>query len=118
MVIAIPMCCEFKTYIERLSSIDSRGSQVEFPSSPAVVNLHKQTLQDDLSDYMINNLRLVQAGVSDEDFRSRFGSGLRDIYPAELRELTDIGLLEWYGELIRLTRRGRLLGNRVFMRFV
>jgi oxygen-independent coproporphyrinogen III oxidase len=107
-----------KTYIERLSNIDSRILQAEFPRSPVVVNLHQQSRQDDLSDYMINNLRLVQAGVSDDDFRSRFGSGLRDVYPAELQYLVKVGLLEWHDDSIRLTRRGRLLGNQVFMRFV
>ena len=107
-----------KTYIDRLSSIDSRISQAEFPHSPATVNLHKQSDQDDLSDYMINNLRLVQAGIADADFISRFGRGLSDVYPAELKELVNLGLLEWNADSIRLTRRGRLLGNQVFMRFV
>ena len=107
-----------KTYIERLSNLDSQISHTEFPRSPATVNLHKQSLQDDLTDYMINNLRLVRAGVSDEDFKSRFGNGLMDVYPEELQDLVDIGLLEWKGDSIKLTMRGRLLGNRVFVRFV
>jgi oxygen-independent coproporphyrinogen-3 oxidase len=67
---------------------------------------------------MINNLRLVQAGVSDEDFKSRFGRRLMDVYPGEIHELVNAGLLEWNKDSIRLTRRGRLLGNQVFMRFV
>jgi oxygen-independent coproporphyrinogen III oxidase len=107
-----------KTYIDRLSSIDGPISSMEFPRSPVTVNLHKQSQQDDLTDYMINNLRLVQTGVSDEDFRSRFGSGMREIYPTQLQELVDVGLLEWQGNSVRLTKRGRLLGNRVFIRFV
>jgi oxygen-independent coproporphyrinogen-3 oxidase len=107
-----------KTYIERLSNIDSRISHTEFPRSPATVNLHKQTQQDELTDYMINNLRLVQAGVSDEDFASRFGSGLMDIYPVEIQELVNAGLLEWKEDCVKLTKRGRLLGNQVFLRFV
>ena len=107
-----------KTYIDRLSNLDPQISQSEFPCSPATVNLHKQSLQDDLSDYMLNNFRLVGAGVSDEDFRSRFGTGLMDVYPAELQELMSVGLLEQVGDSVRLTKRGRLLGNQVFMRFV
>ncbi len=67
---------------------------------------------------MINNLRLVQTGVSDEDFQSRFGRGLMDVYSVELEELIGFGLLEWHGDAIRLTKRGRLLGNQVFVRFV
>jgi oxygen-independent coproporphyrinogen III oxidase len=107
-----------KTYIDRLSNIDDPVYRMEFPRSPATVNLHKQSRQDELSDYMINNLRLVQAGVSDADFRSRFGQGLMDVYASELQELVSFGLLEWHGHSIRLTQRGRLLGNQVFMRFV
>jgi len=56
--------------------------------------------------------------VAEADFKSRFGSGLMDVYPAEIEELIQFGLLEREGESIKLTKRGRLLGNQVFMRFV
>ncbi|HLO17114.1 MAG TPA: radical SAM family heme chaperone HemW [Anaerolineales bacterium] len=107
-----------KTYIDRLANLATRNSNIEFPLSPATVNQHKQSLQDDFSDYMLNNLRLVKAGVWDEDFKSRFGSGLMDVYASEVQELIGFGLLEREGDSIRLTKRGRLLGNQVFMRFV
>jgi len=107
-----------KTYIERLSTLDTRVPKFEFPLAPATVNQHKQTLTDDMSEYMLNNLRLVRAGVSDADFKSRFGNGLMDVYGAEVEELIRFNLLERDGESIRLTKRGRLLGNQVFMRFV
>jgi oxygen-independent coproporphyrinogen-3 oxidase len=107
-----------KTYIERLTNPDPRITNFEFPLSPATVNHHKQTPTDDMSDYMLNNLRLVEAGVSDTDFKSRFGSGLIEVYAAEVDELVRFGLLERGRDSIRLTKRGRLLGNQVFMRFV
>lgn len=115
-----------KTYIDRLAKYDSRPTDYEFPLSPATVNHHKQTREDDISEYMINNLRLVKAGVADSDFRSRFGAQLLDVYPREIEELTSAGLLEGVktsevfetSEVYRLTRRGRLLGNQVFLRFV
>jgi len=105
-----------KTYIERITSYQIPS--YDFPLSPTTVNHHNQTLKDDMSEYMLNNLRLVKAGVSGADFRSRFGSGLMDVYQAEIEELIHFGLLEQEGESIRLTRRGRLLGNQVFLRFV
>lgn len=109
-----------KTYIDRLTN--SEISNLPFPISPAAVNHHKQTQQDDISDYMINNLRLVNAGIADSDFRSRFGAGLLEIFPKEIEELIRTGLLEKKtsdgSEVFRLTKRGRLLGNQVFMRFV
>ncbi len=107
-----------RTYIERLANLDARISKIEFPLSPATVNYHKQTRTDDMSEYMLNNLRLVRNGVSPADFQSRFGSGLMDVYKAEVEELIRFGLLEWDENSIRLTKRGRLLGNQVFLRFV
>lgn len=109
-----------KTYIDRLTN--AKPPNAHYPITPATVNHHKQSLRDDISDYMINNLRLVEAGVADSDFRSRFGSGLMDVFPTEIRELIRNGLLEKKtsdgSEVFKLTRRGRLLGNQVFVKFV
>jgi oxygen-independent coproporphyrinogen-3 oxidase len=119
-----------KTYIERLLH-PSREAFIPhpFPLSPATVNQHKQTLKDDMCEYMLNNLRLTNAGVAESDFRLRFGRGLLDVYPKEIEELLRNGLLEYaktsevspfFGasEVYRLTGRGRLLGNQVFVKFV
>ena len=106
-----------KTYIERLNTANWLP-QTASPITPATVNHHKQTLTDDMSEYMLNNLRLVEVGASDADFKSRFGTRLMDVYAAELEELIRFGLIEWRGDSVKLTRRGRLLGNQVFMRFV
>ena len=108
-----------KTYIERLTPSPA-SRLLEFPLSPAAVNQHKQTPADDMSEYMMTNLRLTNAGVAESDFRLRFGSGLFDVYPNEIEELIHQGLLEYSktSEILRLTKRGRLLGTQVFMRFV
>lgn len=113
-----------KTYIDRLS-VNDQSVELEFPLSPAAVNHHEQTLQEDMSDYMLNNLRLVNAGVVESDFRSRFGSGVLEVYPKEIEELVRAGLLEIKtsevsktSEVCKLTKRGRLLGNKVFVEFV
>jgi oxygen-independent coproporphyrinogen III oxidase len=114
-----------KTYIERLSNFQLPITNLPFPLSPATVNQHKQTLKDDMSEYMLNNLRLTNAGVAESDFRLRFGCGLLDVYPKEIEELVHNGLLEKKtsevsetSEVYRLTKRGRLLGNQVFVKFV
>ena len=114
-----------KTYIERIIHPTSFIS-LPFPFSPAAVNQHKQTLQDDISEYMLNNLRLTNTGAVESDFRTRFGCGLLDAYPKEIEELIQLGLLESKTSRVlgtrevsfRLTKRGRLLGNQVFMRFL
>ncbi len=117
-----------KTYIERLTSYELRVTNCEFPLSPATVNQHKQTLQDDMSEFMMTGLRLTQEGVSAEEFQLRFGISLREVYGKEIDELLKLGLIEspspagrgdrGEGEVLRLTKHGRLLGNQVFLRFV
>ena len=116
-----------KTYIERLANLQSPITNFQFPLSPATVNQHKQSLKDDMSEYMLNNLRLTNVGVAESDFRLRFGSGLLDVYPKEIEDLVRNGLLEYAKTsevfetsevCLRLTKRGRLLGNQVFLKFV
>jgi oxygen-independent coproporphyrinogen III oxidase len=106
-----------KTYIDRLS-VDMQG---RFPLSPAAVNQHRQTLQDDISEFMIMGLRLTNQGISLDDFRERFRSDLMDVHGRDVEDLVAVGLLEWRGadqRNLKLTTRGRLLGNQVFVRFV
>ena len=114
-----------KTYIERLANLDDRLPNIEFPLSPTTVNQHKQTLQDDMSEFMMTGLRLTQEGVRTTEFQARFETSMRDIYGKEIEELLKFELIEsktselsGNSEVLRLTSRGRLLGNQVFMRFV
>jgi oxygen-independent coproporphyrinogen-3 oxidase len=110
-----------KTYIDRLAGAGAHAAP-DYPFSPALVNRSRQSQADEITDYMLNNLRLLGRGVAFRDFESRFGSSPADLYAGEIRELVQAGLLEQgifaSEEAIRLTPRGRLLGNQVFLRFV
>jgi len=100
----------------------------QFPLSPATVNHHKQTVTDDMAEFMMTGLRLTREGVSEKEFQARFGRSIREMYGKEIEEVLKLGLIEspspygrgdeGEGEILRLTKRGRLLGNQVFMRFV
>ena len=103
-----------KTYIERCFSAAKRP----FPLSPAVVAVHHLTLLDEIQETMITGLRLTQEGIPASVFRERFGRDLLEVFGREISESLRSGLLEWEGEVLRLTPRGRLLGNQVFMQFV
>jgi oxygen-independent coproporphyrinogen-3 oxidase len=136
-----------KTYIERLQTSsewdvgddpavrrydllerEKDAAPMKFPLSPATVNQHTQTPQDDISEFMIMGLRLTREGISPVAFQERFGHQLSDVYRSETDDLRRLSLLEWASEdvskveqapdVLRLTSRGRLLGNQVFMRFV
>jgi oxygen-independent coproporphyrinogen-3 oxidase len=70
-----------------------------------------------LSEAIILGLRLDE-GVSQDDIVAHFSIDLYSRFAGEIAELVSLGLLERQGKRIRLTPRGRLLGNEVFMRFL
>lgn len=70
-----------------------------------------------LSEAVILGLRLNR-GVPADDIRRQFGIDLYGRFAKEIDECVSLGLLERDGDVIRLTPRGRLLGNEVFMRFL
>ena len=72
----------------------------------------------EMGETMMMGLRLLQEGVAYERFRARFGCDLRQRYARELADLDQLGLIEIGPERLRLSRRGRLLGNQVFLRFL
>ncbi|HYP39067.1 MAG TPA: radical SAM family heme chaperone HemW [Chloroflexia bacterium] len=71
----------------------------------------------EMGEFMMVGLRL-NSGVSKVEFERRFGVPIEDVYGATIREFEQLGLLEAEGEWVRLSQRGRLLGNEVFERFV
>jgi len=71
----------------------------------------------EMSETMILGLRLRE-GVSFSDFQVRFAVTLEQVFADQIKELRDLGLVELKGGAVRLTCRGRLLGNEVFERFL
>jgi oxygen-independent coproporphyrinogen-3 oxidase len=109
-----------KTYLERLNPPLVSG---DWPLSPAMVHAHQNSLRENMQETMLTGLRLTEEGVAAGFFQQRFGVELTAAFGAEIAELVKFGLLTWAeplpGErILRLTERGRLLGNQVFLRFV
>jgi oxygen-independent coproporphyrinogen-3 oxidase len=71
-----------------------------------------------MGETMMLGLRLLEEGVPLSRFAARFGRSLLGVYRDELVALQAEGLLERRPERVRLTQRGRLLGNRVFACFL
>jgi oxygen-independent coproporphyrinogen-3 oxidase len=69
------------------------------------------------AETMMMGLRL-NCGVSFAHFADRCGQPLLDVYGAEIAELRRQELIEQDGLGIRLTERGRMVGNDVFLRFL
>ena len=79
-----------------------------------------------MREYMILKLRMTE-GVSDAEFRARFGRSLREAFPDEIRKNISTGLLESFQSAsrdeagnfgIRLTKKGLDLANLVFEDFI
>ncbi|MCU0521367.1 MAG: radical SAM family heme chaperone HemW [Anaerolineae bacterium] len=68
-------------------------------------------------ELMMMGLRLAE-GVSDARFHEASGHHLHELYGHVIDRFAEYDLLEWNGERVRLTRRGRLLGNLVFQEFL
>lgn len=73
--------------------------------------------QDEMSEVMMLGLRLNE-GISLTHFQARFGVALSEAHGETVREVVALGLLEEEAGRLRLTERGRLLGNEVFARFI
>jgi oxygen-independent coproporphyrinogen III oxidase len=72
---------------------------------------------DLFAETMMMGLRL-SSGVAYDHFADRCGAELLEIYGSEIAELRSLGLIEQDKIGIRLTERGRMLGNQVFARFL
>jgi len=71
----------------------------------------------EMSETMIMGLRLCQ-GISFREFEERFHCSLVAAYGDQISELVGQGLLDVNRRGVRLTGRGRLVGNEVFERFL
>ena len=103
-------------YLRRLEK-DS-GRERSFPLTPATAAWHRLTRQEEMEEVVIMGLRLTREGVSRGDFQHRFGVELTEVYREPIETLHRAGLLTWAGDRLLLTARGRMLGNRVFVRFL
>ncbi len=101
-------------YIRAVAS----GRTTEPPMGPAAAAQTRSTPADLMGETMFLGLRLVQEGVPEEGFSRRFGRSIDSAYGPEVKSLSAQGLVVRNSGRVRLTPRGRLLGNRVFEAFV
>ncbi|HEY3375567.1 MAG TPA: radical SAM family heme chaperone HemW [Candidatus Aquicultor sp.] len=70
-----------------------------------------------MSETMFLGLRLL-SGVDLGEFEDHFGISVRDVYGPQVDELVEKGLVGLSDNTLKLTKKGLLLGNEVFARFV
>jgi len=104
-------------YIQRFK----QGGIFQFPRTAATATIEKIDEQRAMGEVMMMGLRLVKEGVARQSFSDRFRRGLDEVYGHQIEKLQNLGLLESVNgdqNAIRLTQRGRLLGNQVFIEFI
>ncbi len=110
-----------KAYIQRLDQGSIPAQVGIFPRTPATIECNVIDREAEIGETMMMGLRLVGEGVSNRSFKERFGICLEEQFSKQINQLTGFGLLEWAGDakdVLRLTKRGYLLGNQVFKEFV
>jgi oxygen-independent coproporphyrinogen-3 oxidase len=109
--------CEIEAYITQIRA----GGAQPFPLSPA--NDTRLAIDEvvRLQEGLMVGLRLTKEGIARSHYIDKYHIDIYQKYTRQIDDLVHTGLLEWVGEekeQLRLTRRGRLLGNQVFMQFV
>jgi oxygen-independent coproporphyrinogen-3 oxidase len=126
-------------YIRRLWKSEHRILENKFPITAATQSVQEIDQATEIGETMMMGLRLTLEGVPEAIFHARFGSSLKEAFAPQIERLRGLGLLEWIeagpgwiaprwipasGDysptppLLRLTERGRLLGNQVFVEFI
>src|ERR1700752_4129578 len=89
---------------------------IEIGASPLVAE--NELSRDEMrSEAVFLGMRLMK-GLSVERYRKAFGVDLPTEYASDLDRFRAAGLIEFDGELLRLTRAGALLSNEVFAAFI
>lgn len=89
---------------------------IEHGESP-IVDEQELTQNDVRAEALFLGMRMMR-GVDVRRYRESFGVDLHDTHGDDLDRFCKAGLLEFDGDLIRLTRSGALLSNEVFAAFV
>ena len=109
-----------REYIRRMreesESVGNVSIAEAIRSVPVVDEIEQIGMPLEMAETMMMGLRLDD-GISVARFIERFGSPPSHTYGDTLRELEEIGLIHAQDGAIRLTHRGRMLGNEVFSRF-
>jgi oxygen-independent coproporphyrinogen-3 oxidase len=114
-----------KQYIERMGegvrSQESGASGNEptdvVRSMPQVGFIEEQTPEMEMADTAILGLRLNE-GLDVGEFERRFGRSFHEVFAPTLEETVSLALVERENGRLRLTERGRLLANEVFVRLL
>ena len=105
-----------KTNKNHLLGLGEKDPVTAVSATGILGDIEQCTLATRIADFLMMGLRLHE-GICPTRFKDTFGMELETTFGAVIEETVSDGLIESCGN-IRLTHRGRLLGNQVFGRFV
>ena len=85
--------------------------------SSAIAEQHDLTEEELRAEAVFLGLRLMQ-GLDTRAYQEVFGVDLKEHHREDLERFQEAGLIEFDGELLRLTRAGALMSNEVFASFM
>ncbi len=88
----------------------------------AIAENKQLSKMDIIKETLMMGLRLTEEGINTEQFTNRFSLKIEDIYFDQIEKLLASGLIEYKtlnkSRILRLTKKGRMLGNQVFLEFI
>jgi oxygen-independent coproporphyrinogen-3 oxidase len=86
-------------------------------NKPPVVEHHELSREELRAEAIFLGMRLMR-GVDTRAYQQIFGVDIREEHREDFSQFCEAGLIEFSGDLVRLTRAGALLSNEVFAPFV
>ncbi len=96
------------------------GSLSQEPDSPYLAWRHKNTQEENISEYLITGMRRLE-GIDLIDFRIRFGRRLEDVFPdnwQRIQKYMDEKYLININETLRFSEKGIDISNAILTEFV
>ena len=94
-------------------------NKAQYPATSAAISIDSVDRYTQMRDFMWLGLRLVDEGVSTQKFYEQYGESMQNVFSDEISYLLSNGLVTWAeDDMLRLTARGIMVANQVFMQFV
>ena len=82
-----------------------------------LIHEHEVTLDECIEEQMFLGLRKTE-GVPHKIFEQKFAQSMQEKFAKQIEQTVNAGLLELDQQGVRLTRKGRFVGNEVFQQFL
>ncbi len=109
-----------REYTRRMQAVPAAACdspiRAKIASVPVVNDIERIDTTLEMAETMMLGLRLDD-GIDIADFTERFGAPPSQFYADAITELERMELLHTQDDALRLTHRGRMMGNEVFSRF-